>query len=110
MFIIRQWIFFTGNLKAQNIIKINYLEFPGGLVVRFQPFHCHDPGSIPVKELRSQNGQLGPKNNQLQFQIPFCSSVFLTTEHMSLYSYSLTPFHLSGLALYLMAVCLFRSL
>ena len=25
----------------------NYREFPGGPVVRTQPFHCRDPGSIP---------------------------------------------------------------
>lgn len=68
---IRQWIFLQGIWKVQNIIKINYCEFPDGLVVRIPSFHCHDLGSILVKELRSQKmGSSAKKKKKKSVAIP----------------------------------------
>ena len=43
-----------GQRESQNV-KQKYVsrEFPGGLVLRIQCFHCHGLGSIPGQELRS---------------------------------------------------------
>ena len=44
------------NVETEDTVKEiwgNKREFPGGSVLRSQCFHCHDLGSIPVRELMS---------------------------------------------------------
>ena len=52
--------------------KVLFREFPGGLVVRTQHFHCYGPGSIPGLGIETPSKLLHAVANE-QIKIPILS-------------------------------------